>query len=163
MAVLNHLFAKPMKRAIYFCGGNAPCEQYYHHYALHVPLYTHFTSPIRRYADVMVHRLLAACLGDTIPQINDQLGNNVFNFLLGYKKKPNWSTEHVAQIAENCNVQKYNAKKAGDASIDLYLAHYIEAHQPFIQSAVVVDVRDKTFEVIVLKTGSVVRLSTNVF
>lgn len=59
-------------------------------------------------------------------------------------------------------MQKYNAKKAGDASIDLYLAHYIEAHQPFIQSAVVVDVRDKAFEVIVLKTGSLVRLSVNV-
>lgn len=62
MAVLNHLFAKPMKRATYFCAANAPSEEHYHHYALHVPLYTHFTSPIRRYADIMVHRLLAASL-----------------------------------------------------------------------------------------------------
>lgn len=63
MAVLNHLLAKPMKRSKYFCAAKATSEEHFHHYALHVPLYTHFTSPIRRFADIMVHRLLAASLG----------------------------------------------------------------------------------------------------
>lgn len=53
--VLNMLCAKPMARAKYFCADRVHDDDF-RHYALNVPLYTHFTSPIRRYADIMVHR-----------------------------------------------------------------------------------------------------------
>lgn len=33
------------------------------HFGVNMPLYTHFTSPIRRYADVIVHRMLLQALG----------------------------------------------------------------------------------------------------
>lgn len=59
--VLMVLAIKPMQRAKYFCTG-ALSEDKYMHYALNVPLYTHFTSPIRRYADIMVHRQLDAAI-----------------------------------------------------------------------------------------------------
>lgn len=56
-----------MTQALYFGSGEAdPAD--YHHYGLAAPIYTHFTSPIRRYADVVVHRLLAAAIGlDPLP------------------------------------------------------------------------------------------------
>ncbi|KAL0624861.1 DIS3-like exonuclease 2 [Plecturocebus cupreus] len=50
--------------ALYFCSGMLQDPAQFRHYALNVPLYTHFTSPIRRFADVLVHRLLAAALGE---------------------------------------------------------------------------------------------------
>jgi protein SSD1 len=50
-----------MQKAKYFCTGTLDIVKY-HHYALNVPLYTHFTSPIRRYADIIVHRMLEAAL-----------------------------------------------------------------------------------------------------
>jgi protein SSD1 len=61
--VLLVLAIRCMTRAKYFCCGSQDITKY-RHYALNEPLYTHFTSPIRRYADVVVHRLLEAALKD---------------------------------------------------------------------------------------------------
>lgn len=54
-----------MMRANYFCAGEEKTVDYRHHYALNVDFYTHFTSPIRRYCDVIVHRLLSGAIRDS--------------------------------------------------------------------------------------------------
>ena len=52
---------------MYFASGEAPSTQQFLHFGLASAIYTHFTSPIRRYADCVVHRLLAAALGALHP------------------------------------------------------------------------------------------------
>jgi VacB/RNase II family 3'-5' exoribonuclease len=48
----------PLQRASYFHSSEFPLAEWAH-YALAINKYTHFTSPIRRFADMTVHRVLA--------------------------------------------------------------------------------------------------------
>ncbi len=53
--ILSYLMLRSLKQARY-------SEQNVGHFALAAPSYAHFTSPIRRYPDLIVHRILAAHL-----------------------------------------------------------------------------------------------------
>ena len=49
------------ERSQYICSGDVP-EDEQRHSSLHLMAYTHFTSPIRRYMDLVVHRMLHAMI-----------------------------------------------------------------------------------------------------
>ncbi|KAJ3213909.1 hypothetical protein HDU67_002315 [Dinochytrium kinnereticum] len=112
---LRQLCIKPMQRAKYFCTGLIDLSQW-GHYALCVPLYTHFTSPIRRYCDLVVHRLLDLAL---------QGGGDVRGNGEDEEIKSMYTSREVGKIAKRCNERKFSSKDAQDASQRLYLSAYL--------------------------------------
>lgn len=90
-----------MNQAIYFPLGDVDLSESFH-YGLAVTLYTHFTSPIRRYADVLVHRLLAAAID--ISSLSNEMTDK---FKLSKQCDQMNRKNRMAQLASQASVQ-YN-------------------------------------------------------
>ncbi|KAI0347280.1 RNB-domain-containing protein [Trametopsis cervina] len=140
-SILEILLQKSTQRAKYFCSGMLDIAKY-GHYALNAPLYTHFTSPIRRYADVLVHRQLDAIL---------QIGTP------GEPPKFTMDRDAVAKVAQQCNIKQDSAKLAQEQSAHLFLcllvADLTQRYGPVIRQAKVVGVLDAAFDVYVPEFG----------
>lgn len=139
--VLTNMCSRPMQMALYFCSGVLQDKAKFRHYALNVPLYTHFTSPIRRFADVMVHRLLAAALG--------------------YRELPDVAPSVLQKRADHCNDRRMASKRVQELSTNLFFAVMVKESGPLESEAMVLGVLSQAFDVLVLRYGVQKRIYCN--
>lgn len=148
LEVITLLATKPMQNARYFCTGETPDESFWRHFALAVTHYTHFTSPIRRYPDIIVHRLMAALL--------DRQGSKEQRMA----RHGLYPTREVGAIAAHANDRKMAAKSVQDGSLRLYLCVMLY-RQPLVCDAVVMQLGgSRFFDAYIPALGCDVRIHT---
>ena len=101
------LATRCMMSAEYFFAGTHPYTEF-RHYGLASEIYTHFTSPIRRYADLVAHRQLAAAIG-----------YEALHASLHSRGK-------LEGVCKNINVRHRNAQMAGRASVEYYVGQALK-------------------------------------
>ncbi len=91
------------------------------HFGLAAPVYCHFTSPIRRYADLVVHRLLRACLRGDRRALRQAGGG-------------------LEACAAHCSASERNAEAAEREIIAWKLVHFLRGREGERQNGTVVAV-----------------------
>ncbi len=116
--LINSLLLRALERARYvdYLGG---------HFGLASEAYTHFTSPIRRYPDLIVHRLLRAQLKDELESDPNTVG----------------MVPELGWLAEHSSLMEREAEMAEDDSVRFKLCQLMADHIGEVFSAVVTGVQ----------------------
>ncbi|XP_059714690.1 DIS3-like exonuclease 1 isoform X2 [Haemorhous mexicanus] len=140
--LLRSMATHAMSNALYFSTGSCPEEQF-HHYGLALEKYTHFTSPIRRYADIVVHRLLmAATLRGTPGDVKDNIISN----------------KDLEELCRHINNRNRAAQRAQKQSTELFQCMYFrdrsaESDERCVADGVIYSIRTNGVLVFVPRYG----------
>lgn len=112
--LLHSVKGKPFEDSVNQLVLRSQCQAKYSpenlgHFGLSLSHYAHFTSPIRRYADLVIHRSLIGALG---------LGND------GYDSKP----QNLEEIGDHISLRERAAVSAEREVIDRYAISYVSHH-----------------------------------
>lgn len=135
---METLLVKAMQRAKYTVAGKTLPDEF-PHFALNLPLYTHFTNPSRRYADVIVHRQLESVLFEGSIEFSEDI-------------------ESLSKTAELCNTKKDSAQAAQEQSVHIESCRQIDRLRAakggdLICEGVVLCVYESAFDVLIPEYG----------
>ncbi len=103
--IINNLLIRSMAKAIYTTKNIG-------HYGLGFKDYTHFTSPIRRYPDLVVHRILKDYI---------KSGKEILMRIEHYR-------QILPEVCKHSSVMEQNAEQAERESVKLMQGEYISKH-----------------------------------
>lgn len=115
---INLELLKSLKRAEY-------TPHHLPHYALAIERYCHFTSPIRRYPDLLVHRIL-----------DDHFDGN-----LGTEEERETRLKLLEEVSGHCTHTERRAADAERELTKLKLLRYLERSQGLVHTAIIVRMR----------------------
>lgn len=95
---INFMVLRALKKAVY-------STRHVPHFGLAIDDYTHFTSPIRRYPDLVVHRIVDDILGE---------------------KEPSYDSALLKKIAERCSILERTAEGAERQFMNLETANFMK-------------------------------------
>ncbi|KAE8134471.1 hypothetical protein BDV38DRAFT_254952 [Aspergillus pseudotamarii] len=135
---METLLVKAMQRAKYYVASSVQDEQR-HHYTLNLPVYTHFTNPSRRYADIIVHRQLEAILSNGAIEFSDDV-------------------ETLNKAADVCNNKKDSAHNAQEQSVHIEACRNMDKKRQeiggdLISEGIVLCVYESAFDVLIPEFG----------
>lgn len=149
------ILTKSMNLAEYFCLGELPLSTTTKHYALNMQFYTHFTSPIRRYADVLVHRQLAAVLAESARKSGDQRTASWYSETAMTSEVTSVALQTQAEV---CNGKKLSARLADEDSYELFFTLFVMEAGPLTEVCAVIGVMDRSLQVLLLTSGMTRRI-----
>ena len=116
--LIQTMMLRSMQQAVY-----SPDNQ--GHFGLAYPAYTHFTSPIRRYPDLLVHRLIRAAIHS---QKDDKALLRPDGFEVNGAFACNYSMEQLLQLGEHCSMTERRSDEATRDVVAWLKCEYMQEH-----------------------------------
>lgn len=110
---VNLAILKSMSKAVYQC-------EFERHYALNMSHYCHFTSPIRRYPDLVVHRIVEKLI---------------------HRQPAKENSEVLEKVGQHCSNTEQTAENAERELVRVKLLHYLDKKVGEMLTGIVAGVR----------------------